>query len=175
MNDFLPISKLHMQQRGWDECDFIMVTGDAYVDHPSFGAAVITRLLERLGFRVGIIAQPDWTSAASFRVLGKPRLAFLVTAGNIDSMVNNYTAAKKKRNDDVYAPARAGGRRPDRASSGRSTSTTPKGRSTRTGSSVRPIREYRPTATTSSSAISAMTGWSAAPVATRSGAAGATT
>jgi uncharacterized radical SAM protein YgiQ len=115
MNDFLPISTDDMRRRGWDCLDFVMVTGDAYVDHPSFGAAVIARLLEKHGYRVGVIAQPDWKSGAAFRALGAPRLGFLVTAGNIDSMVNNYTVAKKKRNDDVYSPGRSGGRRPDRA------------------------------------------------------------
>ncbi len=85
MTDFLPISKDDMNRRGWDEVDFVLVTGDAYVDHPSFGAAIISRLLEKHGYRVGVIAQPDWTGAAAFRTLGKPRLAFLVTAGNIDS------------------------------------------------------------------------------------------
>lgn len=84
-----------MNQRGWDACDFIMVTGDAYVDHPSFGAAVISRVLESKGFRVGIIAQPGWNSSEDFEVLGRPKYAFLVTAGNMDSMVNHYTAAKK--------------------------------------------------------------------------------
>jgi uncharacterized radical SAM protein YgiQ len=115
MQDFLPISKDDMNRRGWDDLDFVLVTGDAYVDHPSFGAAVISRLLEKHGYRVGIIAQPEWMGAAAFRALGRPRLGFLVTAGNIDSMVNNYTAAKKRRNDDVYAPGRRGGLRPDRA------------------------------------------------------------
>jgi uncharacterized radical SAM protein YgiQ len=115
MNDFLPISQHDMKRRGWDELDFVLVTGDAYVDHPSFGAAVIARLLEKHGYRIGIIAQPDWTGAAGFRVLGKPRLGFLVTAGSIDSMVNHYTVAKKKRSDDVFSPGRQGGLRPDRA------------------------------------------------------------
>jgi len=112
---FLPISVADMKARGWEDCDFVCVTGDAYVDHPSFGIVLIARLLESQGFRVGIISQPEWESAASYRVFGKPRLAFLVTAGSIDSMVNNYTAAKKRRNDDVYSPGRAGGKRPDRA------------------------------------------------------------
>jgi len=115
MIEFLPISKEDMKRRGWDELDFVMVTGDAYVDHPSFGAAVISRLLEKHGYRVGVIAQPAWTGAAAFRALGRPRLGFLVTAGNLDSMVNNYTAAKKRRSDDVYSPGRRGGLRPDRA------------------------------------------------------------
>ncbi|MBN2351808.1 MAG: YgiQ family radical SAM protein [Spirochaetales bacterium] len=115
MNDFLPISIDDMNRRGWDELDFVMVTGDAYVDHPSFGAAVISRILDKHDYRVGVIAQPDWTGAAAFRKLGRPRLGFLVTAGNIDSMVNNYTAAKKRRSDDIYAPGRRGGLRPDRA------------------------------------------------------------
>jgi uncharacterized radical SAM protein YgiQ len=115
MIEFLPISKEDMKRRGWDELDFVMVTGDAYVDHPSFGAAVISRLLEKHGYRVGVIAQPVWTGAAAFRALGRPRLGFLITAGNLDSMVNNYTAAKKRRSDDVYSPGRRGGLRPDRA------------------------------------------------------------
>jgi uncharacterized radical SAM protein YgiQ len=115
MTDFLPITQTDMKKRGWDRLDFVLVTGDAYVDHASFGAAIIARLLEKNGFRIGIIAQPEWTTAASFRVLGEPRFGFLITAGNIDSMVNNYTAAKKHRNDDVYAPGRQGDLRPDRA------------------------------------------------------------
>ena len=115
MNRFLPVSQTDLQQRGWDAVDFVLVTGDAYVDHPSFGAAVIARVLEADGFRVGIIAQPDWTSPESLKVLGRPRLGFLVTSGNLDSMVNHFTAAKKKRRNDVYTPGGAAGRRPDRA------------------------------------------------------------
>ncbi len=115
MKDFLPLSRTEMALRGWTELDFLLVTGDSYVDHPSFGAAVIGRILEAAGFKVGILAQPDWREAAAFTVLGRPRLAALVTAGNLDSMVSNYTAAKKHRRTDVYAPGGLGGRRPDRA------------------------------------------------------------
>lgn len=104
-----------MDALGWDSCDIIIVTGDAYVDHPSFGMAVIGRLLEAQGFRVGIIAQPDWTSAEPFKVLGQPNLFFGVSAGNMDSMINRYTADRKRRNDDAYTPDNVGGRRPDRA------------------------------------------------------------
>jgi uncharacterized radical SAM protein YgiQ len=104
-----------MQTLGWDECDVIVVTGDAYVDHPSFGMALIGRALEAQGLRVGIIAQPDWHSAEPFRVLGKPRLFFGITAGNMDSMVNRYTADKRIRSDDAYTPDGIGGKRPDRS------------------------------------------------------------
>ena len=104
-----------MQQLGWDSCDIIIVTGDAYVDHPSFGMAVIGRMLENQGFRVGIIAQPDWQSAEPFKVLGKPNLFFGVTAGNMDSMINRYTADRKIRSDDAYTAGDIGGKRPDRA------------------------------------------------------------
>ncbi len=113
---FLPTSRAEMDQLGWDSCDVIVVTGDAYVDHPSFGMAVIGRTLEAQGFRVGIIAQPDWQSADPFKVLGKPNLFFGVTAGNMDSMINRYTADRKIRSDDAYTPGDVGGRRPDRAS-----------------------------------------------------------
>jgi uncharacterized radical SAM protein YgiQ len=112
---FLPMSRAEMEQLGWDECDIIIVTGDAYVDHPSFGMAVIGRVLEAQGFRVGIIAQPDWHSAAPFRALGRPRLFFGVTAGNMDSMVNRYTADRRVRSDDAYTPEGKGGLRPDRS------------------------------------------------------------
>jgi len=104
-----------MAQLGWDECDIIIVTGDAYVDHPSFGMAIIGRVLEAQGFRVGIIAQPDWHSAEPFRALGRPRLFFGVTAGNMDSMVNRYTADRRVRSDDAYTPGGKGGQRPDRS------------------------------------------------------------
>ena len=104
-----------MTQLGWDSCDIILVTGDAYVDHPSFGMAVIGRMLEAQGFRVGIIAQPDWQSAEPFRALGKPNLFWGVTAGNMDSMINRYTADRKIRSDDAYTPGDLGGKRPDRA------------------------------------------------------------
>ncbi|MCZ4315420.1 YgiQ family radical SAM protein [Comamonadaceae bacterium G21597-S1] len=112
---FLPMSRAEMEQLGWDSCDIILVTGDAYVDHPSFGMAVIGRTLEAQGFRVGIIAQPDWHSADAFKVLGKPNLFWGVTAGNMDSMINRYTADRKIRSDDAYTPGDVGGKRPDRA------------------------------------------------------------
>jgi len=112
---FLPMSRAEMDRLGWDSCDVILVTGDAYIDHPSFGMALVGRLLEAQGFRVGIIAQPDWTSAADFRRLGKPNLYFGITAGNMDSMVNRYTSDRKIRSDDAYTPDGAPGRRPDRA------------------------------------------------------------
>jgi len=112
---FLPMSRAEMAQLGWDSCDIILVTGDAYVDHPSFGMAVIGRMLEAQGFRVGIIAQPDWQSAEPFRALGKPNLFWGVTAGNMDSMINRYTADRKIRSDDAYTPGDIGGKRPDRA------------------------------------------------------------
>ncbi|QQO09769.1 YgiQ family radical SAM protein [Breznakiella homolactica] len=113
--NFLPVSRADMDRRGWDFCDFIFVSGDAYVDHPSFAAAIISRCLEADGFRVGIIPQPDWKDPASYRALGRPRLAFLAGAGNMDSMVAHYTAAKKPRSDDSYSPGGLGGKRPDRA------------------------------------------------------------
>lgn len=112
---FLPMSRAEMDQLGWDSCDIILVTGDAYVDHPSFGMAVIGRVLESQGFRVGIIAQPDWHSADAFKALGKPNLFWGVTAGNMDSMINRYTADRKIRSDDAYTPGDVGGKRPDRA------------------------------------------------------------
>src|ERR1035437_6637303 len=112
---FLPMSRAEMELLGWDSCDIILVTGDAYVDHPSFGMAVIGRMLEAQGFRVGIIAQPDWQSAEPFKVLGKPNLFWGVTAGNMDSMINRYTADRKIRSDDAYTPGDVGGKRPDRA------------------------------------------------------------
>ena len=111
----LPMTRAEMDALGWDSCDIIIVTGDAYVDHPSFGMAVIGRVLEAQGFRVGIIAQPDWTSAEPFRALGRPNLFFGVAAGNMDSMINRYTADRKRRNDDAYTPGNVGDRRPDRA------------------------------------------------------------
>ena len=112
---FLPMSRLEMDQLGWDSCDIILVTGDAYVDHPSFGMAVIGRLLELQGFRVGIIAQPDWHSADPFKTLGQPNLFWGITAGNMDSMINRYTADRKIRSDDAYTPGNVAGKRPDRA------------------------------------------------------------
>ncbi len=112
---FLPVCKEDMQKRGWDEVDFICVTGDAYVDHPSFGTAVISRLLEAEGYKVGIIARPNWKNADDFRILGRPRLAFLISSGCVDSMVANYTVSHKPRRQDAYAPGGVGGGRPDRA------------------------------------------------------------
>jgi len=112
---FLPMSAAEVAELGWGVCDIILVTGDAYVDHPSFGMAIVGRLLEAQGFRVGIIAQPDWNQTEAFRTLGRPRLFFGVTAGNMDSMVNRYTADRRLRHDDAYSPEGQGGRRPDRA------------------------------------------------------------
>ncbi|MGR5095384.1 YgiQ family radical SAM protein [Vibrio maritimus] len=112
---FLPTSRKEMDALGWDSCDIIIVTGDAYVDHPSFGMAIIGRLLEAQGFRVGIIAQPDWSNKNDFMTLGKPNLFFGITAGNMDSMINRYTADRKLRHDDAYTPNNEGGKRPDRA------------------------------------------------------------
>jgi len=113
---FLPTSRAEMDALGWDSCDIIIVTGDAYVDHPSFGMAIIGRLLEDQGFRVGIIAQPEWSSKAAFEALGKPNLFFGVAAGNMDSMINRYTADRKPRSDDAYTPGDKAGKRPDRCS-----------------------------------------------------------
>jgi uncharacterized radical SAM protein YgiQ len=113
---FLPMSRTEMDDLGWDSCDIILVTGDAYVDSPSFGMAIVGRLLESHGFRVGIISQPDWQSAEAFTALGKPNLFFGVTAGNMDSMINRYTADRKIRSDDAYSPDNVGGKRPDRSS-----------------------------------------------------------
>src|SRR5512141_958148 len=112
---FLPMTRAEMDALGWDSCDVILVTGDAYIDHPSFGMALVGRLLEAHGFRVGILDQPDWRSAAAFAALGRPNLFWGVTAGNMDSMVNRYTSDKKVRSDDAYSPDGAAGLRPDRA------------------------------------------------------------
>ena len=112
---FLPMSRAEMDLLGWDSCDVIIVTGDAYVDHPSFGMAIVGRVLEAQGFRVGIIAQPDWHSADAFAALGRPNLFYGVTAGNMDSMVNRYTSERRVRSDDAYTPGGAGGSRPDRS------------------------------------------------------------
>jgi len=112
---FLPMSRAEMDELGWDSCDVILVTGDAYVDHPSFGMAIVGRTLEAQGFRVGMIAQPDWHSAAAFQALGRPNLFFGVTAGNMDSMVNRYTSDRRIRSDDAYTPGGVGGKRPDRS------------------------------------------------------------
>ncbi len=113
---FLPMNRAEMDELGWDSCDIIVVTGDAYVDHPSFGMAIVGRLLEAHGFRVGIIAQPDWQNADAFKQLGAPNLFFGITAGNMDSMINRYTADRKIRSDDAYTPDDIGGKRPDRSS-----------------------------------------------------------
>ena len=115
MNEFLPISKKDMLERGWEQLDFIFVSGDAYVDHPSFGPAILCRLLEKHGYKVGIIPQPDWHSTRDFNRLGKPRLGFLVSAGNMDSLLNKFTAAKKVRHQDAYSPGGKAGFRPERA------------------------------------------------------------
>lgn len=112
---FLPVSRADMEARGWDQCDFVYVCGDAYVDHPSFGMAIISRVLEHAGYRVGIICQPDWTDPASIAALGEPRLGFLISAGNMDSMVNHYTVNKKPRHEDAYTPGGRAGARPNRA------------------------------------------------------------
>ncbi|MBM7870521.1 putative radical SAM protein YgiQ [Clostridium pascui] len=113
--NFLPVNKQDLKQRGISQLDFVLVTGDAYVDHPSFGSAIISRVLESQGYTVGVIAQPDWKSAESFKALGKPKYAFLINSGNIDSMVNHYTVSKKRRHDDLYSPGGKSGYRPDRA------------------------------------------------------------
>lgn len=115
IKDFLPVCREDMEKRGWEQLDFLYVCGDAYVDHPSFGHAIISRVLEKHGYKVGIVALPNWRSTDDFKKLGKPRLGVLVSAGNIDSMVNHYTAGKKRRSDDVYAPGNKSGQRPDRA------------------------------------------------------------
>ena len=112
---FLPLSRKDMEARGWDQVDFAYIIGDAYVDHPSFGHAVISRVLESRGYRVGIISQPDWRNPASIDVFGRPRLGFLVSAGNMDSMVNHYSVSKKKRKTDAYTPGGEMGKRPDYA------------------------------------------------------------
>src|SRR5688500_1209864 len=112
---FLPMSREEMEALGWDSCDIIVVTGDAYVDHPSFGMAIIGRVLEAQGFRAGMIAQPDWRSTVDFERLGKPNLFFGITAGNMDSMVNRYTSDRRMRSDDAYTPNGEGGKRPDRS------------------------------------------------------------
>src|SRR5450631_3665361 len=111
---FLPTSRAEMTALGWRQCDVIIVTGDAYVDHPSFGMAIVGRVLEAQGFKVGIIAQPDWHSTRDFEALGEPRLFFGVTGGNMDSMVNRYTSDRRVRSDDAYTPGGLGGKRPDR-------------------------------------------------------------
>ena len=113
--NYLPVCKKDLEERGIEQLDFILVSGDAYVDHPSFGISIIGRLLESRGYTVGIIAQPDWKDLESFKIFGLPRLSFLVSGGNIDSMVNHYTVAKKPRSRDYYSPGGQMGLRPDRA------------------------------------------------------------
>ena len=115
VHDYLPICREDMEKRGFGQCDFVYVIGDAYVDHPSFGPAIISRVLESEGYKVGIIAQPDWKDEESIAALGAPRLAFLVCGGNMDTMVNHYTVAKKRRQMDFYSPGGQTGKRPDRA------------------------------------------------------------
>ena len=115
MKDFLPICREDMKKRGWEQCDFVYIIGDAYVDHTSFGPAIISRVLESHGYKVGIISQPDWKDEQSVQILGEPRLGFLVSAGNMDTMVNHYTVAKKRRSQDAYTPGGVIGKRPDRA------------------------------------------------------------
>ena len=114
-NDYLPMNRHDMSIRGWKQCDFVYVSGDAYVDHPSFGTAIISRMLEAHGYKVGIIAQPDWKDKKSIEILGRPRLGFLVSAGNMDSMVNHYSVSKKRRKEDSYTPGGIMGKRPDYA------------------------------------------------------------
>ena len=112
---YLPMSREEMDALGWDSCDIIIVTADAYVDHPSFGMAVVGRVLEAQGYRVGIISQPNWSSAEAFKALGQPNLFFGVTAGNMDSLINRFTADLRKRSDDAYTPGGVAGKRPDRS------------------------------------------------------------
>ncbi|HUG66657.1 MAG TPA: YgiQ family radical SAM protein, partial [Pirellulaceae bacterium] len=111
----LPMSRREMEQRGWDEVDIVFVTGDAYIDHPSFAMAILGRVLEAAGFRVGIVSQPDWHRVDDWQRFGQPRLFYAISAGNMDSMINHYTANKKVRNDDAYSPGGRIGMRPDRA------------------------------------------------------------
>ncbi|MEO6811671.1 MAG: YgiQ family radical SAM protein, partial [Isosphaeraceae bacterium] len=111
----LPASRAEMEARGWDGVDVVLVTGDAYIDHPSFANGILSRVLEAAGFRVAVLSQPDWRSAALWRQFGRPRLFFAISAGNMDSMINHYTANKKVRNDDAYSPGGRIGLRPDRA------------------------------------------------------------
>ena len=112
---FLPVSKADMRARGWEDYDFLVITGDAYVDHPSFGPAIISRVLEAEGYRVAVMAQPDWRDPAAFTALGRPRLGVMLSAGNLDSMVAHYTVAKRRRTEDAYSPGKRTGLRPDRA------------------------------------------------------------
>ena len=112
---FLPVNKKEMNERGWQQADFVLVTGDAYVDHPSFGTAIISRVLESFGYKVAILAQPEWKNAEAVKTFGKPRLGFLINSGNVDSMVNHYSVFRHRRKRDVYSPGGKAGRRPDRA------------------------------------------------------------
>ena len=112
---FLPINKKEMKDRGWQQADFVLVTGDAYVDHPSFGTAIISRVLESHGFKVAILAQPEWKNAEAFRTFGRPRLGFLINSGNVDSMVNHFSVFRNRRKKDAYSPGGKAGKRPDRA------------------------------------------------------------
>ena len=114
-SDFLPVSREDMEARDWWYYDFLVVTADAYVDHPSFGTAIIARVLEAEGYRVAVLAQPDWHSADAFRAMGKPRYGVMIGGGNIDSMVAHYTVAKRRRQDDAYSPGNKAGLRPDHA------------------------------------------------------------
>ena len=113
-SEFLPLTPEEVRARGWEQPDIVFVSGDAYLDHPSFAAALLGRVLEHHGFKVAILAQPDWRSADAFRAMGPPRLFYAVSAGNMDSMINHYTANKKRRNDDAYSPGGRIGLRPDR-------------------------------------------------------------
>ena len=115
MNDFLPVCRRDMERRGWDQLDFLFVTGDAYVDHPTFANGLIARWMEFLGYRIGVIAQPDWRGRSDFEAMGEPRLAVFVSAGNLDSMLNKLTASRNKRGHDAYSPNGEAGHRPDRA------------------------------------------------------------
>ena len=115
MGGYLPVSRADMEARGWQQCDFVYVIGDAYVDHPTFGHAIISRVLEAHGYKVGIIPQPDWKDPDSIKVLGEPRLGFLVMGGNMDPMVNHYTVAKRRRGYDAFTPGNKAGMRPDYA------------------------------------------------------------
>ena len=119
MNGFLPISRRDMEERGWTQVDFAYVIADAYVDHSSFGPAIISRVLESRGYKVGIISQPDWKNPDSIDVFGRPKLGFLISGGNMDSMVNHYTVNKKKRKSDAYTPGGVMGKRPDQPTKSR--------------------------------------------------------
>ena len=115
MNDFLPVNREDMKKRGWEQPDFVYVSGDAYVDHPSFGASIITRVLENAGYKIAFLSQPDWRSDRDFTRFGRPKYGFFVSSGNIDSMVAHYTVAKRQRSSDAYTPGGIMGKRPDRA------------------------------------------------------------